>query len=95
MDLRDTFRMLAQAAEQRRIEIDAKRAALTYSQMVDGFWIGWVMDRKAYTMKEATEIVCDWVLDLLGEKRLTRRKSPTSGKAITNKGKSRRKPARA
>jgi TetR/AcrR family transcriptional repressor of bet genes len=99
-------RMLVQAAEQRGIAIDAKRAALTYSQMIDGFWIGWVMDRQAYEMEEATEIVCDWVLDLLGEKRPSRRKPPetgkkSSGKATTTRktmathSRSRRKPARA
>src|SRR5262245_19957185 len=43
-------RMMAQAAEERGITIDAKRAALTYAQMIDGFWIGWLMDKDAYSL---------------------------------------------
>jgi TetR/AcrR family transcriptional repressor of bet genes len=69
-------RMMEQAAQERGIEIDAKRAALTYAQMVDGFWMGWVMDSEAYSLDEATEIVSDWVLNLFGEKPTSRRKAP-------------------
>ena len=59
-------RMIEQAGSQRAIDIDAKRAALTYVQMVDGFWMGWIMDREAYAMDEVTKIVSDWLLGLFG-----------------------------
>ncbi|MDY0883771.1 TetR family transcriptional regulator C-terminal domain-containing protein [Dongia soli] len=76
-------RMMEQAAEERGIEIDAKRAALTYAQMVDGFWMGWIMDGEAYSLDEATEIVSDWVLNLFGEKPTSKRKA-TAIKAATD-----------
>ena len=61
-------RMIATAAAQRGLAIDADKAALTYTQMIDGFWIGWLMDRNAYGTDDATGIVRDWLLDLFGEK---------------------------
>ncbi|HVJ40538.1 MAG TPA: TetR family transcriptional regulator C-terminal domain-containing protein [Dongiaceae bacterium] len=67
-------RMMEQAAAERGIEIDAKRAALTYAQMVDGFYIGWIMDKGAYSLQEANQIVCDWVLGLFGEQPSKKRK---------------------
>lgn len=67
-------RMMTAAAEQRGLEIDARRAALTYAQMVDGFWIGWIMDEEAYAPKEAEETINAWLLDLFGEgPKLTRK----------------------
>lgn len=80
-------RMLAQAASQRGIALDARRVALMYVQMVDGFWMGRVMDPEAYTMEEVTAIVSDWLLDLFGEQRTAKPKAARS--------KSQRKPARA
>jgi len=80
-------RMIDQAAKQRSLEIDAKRAAVTYVQMVDGFWMGWIMDPDAYSMDEVTKIVSDWLLDLFGEQRTAKPKA-------TARMKSKRKPAR-
>lgn len=67
--------MMEQAAEERGIKIDAKRSALTYAQMIDGFWLGWVMDKEAYALEDANQIVCDWLLDLFGERSSTKRKT--------------------
>lgn len=53
--------MMLGAARDRGIAINARHAALAYAQMVDGFWIGWLMDHEAYSLEEATEIVCDWL----------------------------------
>jgi TetR/AcrR family transcriptional repressor of bet genes len=79
-------RMMEQAAAERNLQIDAKRAALTYAQMIDGFWIGWIIDKDAYTPAEANEIVCDWVLDLFGERQTAKRKAAAI-KAATASGK--------
>lgn len=89
-------RMMAQAAQERGITIDAKRAALTYAQMVDGFWIGWLMDPTAYSLEEATACVSDWVLGLVGERPTAKRKAAVrpSGKTESST-KTRRKQARA
>lgn len=80
-------RMIARAADERDLEIDARRAAVTYVQMVDGFWMGWIMDQDAYSMEEVTEIVSDWLLALFGEQRAAKKASART--------KSQRKPARA
>lgn len=53
--------MMERAARDRGMAINARHAALTYAQMVDGFWIGWLMDHAAYSLEEATEIVSDWL----------------------------------
>lgn len=53
--------MVTRAARDRGLEIDARRTAVTYAQMVDGFWMGWLMDNDAYSLEEASEIVSDWV----------------------------------
>lgn len=86
-------RMMAQAAHERGIEIDARRAALTYSQMIDGFWLGWLMDKEAYTPEDAEAIVRDWLLDLFGERPASRRK-PVAKKSAPPKV-TRGKPGRA
>jgi TetR/AcrR family transcriptional repressor of bet genes len=71
-------RMIAQAADERGLKVDAKRAALTYAQMVDGFWLGWLSDNEAYSPEIARDIICDWLRDLFGEGRKTAaRGSPT------------------
>jgi TetR/AcrR family transcriptional regulator, transcriptional repressor of bet genes len=94
-------RMMDQAARERGIKIDAKRAALMYAQMIDGFWIGWLMDREAYSLDEATDCVSDWVLGLFGERRPVKRGTanarPASKRVMKSKPavKSRRKPAHA
>jgi hypothetical protein len=44
--------------------------------MVDGFWIGWLMDREAYSLEEAAECVSDWVLGLFGERPAALRRPP-------------------
>lgn len=67
-------RRLAAAAAQRGMEIDTRRAALMYAQMIDGFALGLIMDKDAYTPREASDIICAWLLDLFGEgKRPARR----------------------
>jgi len=60
-------RRLERAAAQRGLEIDTRRAALTYAQMIDGFALGLIMDKDAYTPTEASAIVCDWLRELFGE----------------------------
>lgn len=60
-------RQLAAAAAQRGLDIDTRRAALMYAQMIDGFALGLIMDKDAYTPKEAADIICDWLCDLFGE----------------------------
>lgn len=59
--------MMIRTARDRGQDIDARRAAITYAQMVDGFWMGYLMDNEAYSLDEAAEIVSDWVRALFEE----------------------------
>lgn len=61
-------KMIAAAATERKLDIDARKAAITYVHMGDGLWIGWLLDPEAYTLDEAEGILRDWLLDLLGER---------------------------
>ena len=56
----------------------AKRAALLYAQMVDGFWMDWLLDRNAYSLEDATGTVSEWVLGLFNETDGRRRSSAAS-----------------
>lgn len=52
-----------------------------YAQMVDGFWMGWLLDRDAYSLEDATGIVSEWVLGLFKKTdgRRTRLAAATQG----------------
>ncbi|UVC10549.1 TetR family transcriptional regulator C-terminal domain-containing protein [Rhizobium sp. TH2] len=80
-------RMIAEAAAQRNLEIDARKAAITYVQLADGLWVGWLLDKEAYSLEEAEEIARDWILELLGEKQTkpapARKPAPSRKKATS------------
>lgn len=59
-------RMMAKAAEERNISIDIKRSALTFTQLIDGLWLGWTLE-KTYDLETCREIMRDWICDLLNE----------------------------
>lgn len=74
-------RMMAGAAEERGLTIDVKHAALLLSQLIDGLFIGWVLER-SYDLKTCRHIVRTWLCDLFGEdpdKYPDRRRSRPSG----------------
>jgi TetR/AcrR family transcriptional repressor of bet genes len=57
-------RLLARAARAAGVELDTQRTALTFSQLVEGLWIGWAADPEAVT-QEAAEECCHRYLDLV------------------------------
>ncbi len=59
--------LMESAARERGIVLNARIAGWTFSQLIDGLWMGWVMDESAYTAEEAKHIVREWVLNILGE----------------------------
>lgn len=59
--------LLESAARERGIALDPRIAGWTFAQMVDGLWMGWVMDETAYTPEEARNIMHEWVLNTLRE----------------------------
>lgn len=77
--------MMVRAARDRGIAINARHAALTYAQMVDGFWIGWLMDREAFSLEEATEIVCAWLRTTFGETAPAKKRQPATAKKPARK----------
>ena len=56
-------RLLGRAAEAAGVELDSQRTALTFSQLVEGLWIGWAADPEAVTPAAAEEC-CHRYLDL-------------------------------
>jgi TetR/AcrR family transcriptional regulator, transcriptional repressor of bet genes len=62
---RQTEELIAKAARQRGVELDARIAALTLCQLLDGLWLGGVMDPKAYTFQDAERACRDYLARLL------------------------------
>ena len=59
-------RRIAAAARERGLQMDTRMAAITLTQLADGLWLGWVME-KAYTREEACIILRKWLCDQFGE----------------------------
>ena len=57
-------RLLARAAKVAGVALDTERTALTFSQLVEGLWIGWAADPEAVT-QEAAEACFHRYLDLV------------------------------
>ena len=58
-------KLLEAAAKERGVQIDARLAGWTFSQLADGLWMGWVMDETSVTPGEARNIMRKWVFDTL------------------------------
>ena len=56
--------LMRRAADNRGQNFDFERAALTFSQLIEGFWVGWGVDPKAVNRREA-QAACHAFLDLL------------------------------
>jgi AcrR family transcriptional regulator len=56
--------LMKRAAQERGVQIDADLAALTFSQLIEGFWVGWAADPKAVDAARA-EKACHDVVDRL------------------------------
>ncbi|WP_342640589.1 TetR family transcriptional regulator C-terminal domain-containing protein [Rhodoligotrophos ferricapiens] len=59
-------RMIKAAAANRQLELDSRRAALTFTQLVDGLWFGWVMEED-YDLDEARHVLSSWVFETFNE----------------------------
>ena len=57
-------RLIHAVATSRQLDIDVVRAAVTFTQLIDGLWIGWVMDDEIYGPDEAEAILREWVVEL-------------------------------
>jgi AcrR family transcriptional regulator len=57
-------RLLARAARAYNLKLDAAVAAMTFTQLVEGLWIGWAADPEAVA-RERAEAACKAYLDAL------------------------------
>jgi len=57
-------RLMESAARACQVDIDAATAALTYTQLIEGLWIGWAADPDEVT-RERAEAACHCYLDTL------------------------------
>jgi TetR/AcrR family transcriptional repressor of bet genes len=63
--------LIAAAAAARNLEVDARIGAITFAQLNDGLWMGWILDPEAYTLDDAEVVVRQWLFSYLGEPRPT------------------------
>ena len=59
-------RRIAAAARERGIVLDTKLSAITLTQLVDGLWLGWVME-ESYTQRDCRAILRHWLCQQLNE----------------------------
>lgn len=59
-------RRIAAAARERGIVLDTRLAAITLTQLVDGLWLGWVME-ESYTQEDCRRILRQWLCQQFGE----------------------------
>jgi TetR/AcrR family transcriptional regulator, transcriptional repressor of bet genes len=62
-------RLFARAAKDRRIKLDPDRTALTFSQLVEGLWVGWAADPEAITQQTAEDCCHTYIDMILGSTR--------------------------
>jgi len=53
-------RRIAAAARERDLVLDTRLAAITLTQLVDGLWLGWVMET-SYTQRDCRRILRHWL----------------------------------
>lgn len=58
--------LMKRAAQARGVDIDADLAALTFSQMIEGFWVGWAADPVAVDKARAEKACHELVDRMLG-----------------------------
>jgi TetR/AcrR family transcriptional regulator, transcriptional repressor of bet genes len=59
-------RLIATAAADRDLKIDARRAAITFTQLIDGLWLGWVMEEE-FHLDEAQGVLLHWLCETFRE----------------------------
>lgn len=57
-------RLVSRANSQRGTKWAPRRVALTFSQLIEGFWVGWAGDTEAVSAAEA-EVCCQQYVDML------------------------------
>ncbi|WP_137388414.1 TetR family transcriptional regulator C-terminal domain-containing protein [Rhodoligotrophos defluvii] len=60
-------RMIQAAAADRGLALDSRVASLTFTQLVDGLWFGWVVEQ-IYDLEEARHVLCSWVFETFHER---------------------------
>jgi AcrR family transcriptional regulator len=58
--------LMKRAAQARGVQIDAELAALAFSQLIEGFWVGWAADPVAVDKAQAEKACHNMVNHLLG-----------------------------
>jgi TetR/AcrR family transcriptional repressor of bet genes len=59
-------RRIAAAARERELVFDTRLAAIALTQLVDGLWLGWVME-ESYTQRDSRWILRQWLCQQFGE----------------------------
>ncbi len=59
-------RLIGQAAAERGLELDVRIATLTFTQLLDGLFLGWVME-DSYTLEDCQTVLHKWLFDTFEE----------------------------
>lgn len=59
-------RRIATVAAERSLDIDPRKTALMFTQLIDGLWVGLVLE-DAYDAAECREVMRDWLCSKFGE----------------------------
>lgn len=59
-------RLIGRAAADRNLRLDARLKAIAFSQMIDGLWLGWVMEEE-YSLADCQAVLRSWLFEQFGE----------------------------
>jgi TetR/AcrR family transcriptional regulator, transcriptional repressor of bet genes len=59
-------RLMTKAAADRNMQIDIKDSALMFTQLIDGLWLGWTLE-KSYDLETCRRLVRNWICALFNE----------------------------
>lgn len=59
-------RLMMKAAADRNMQIDIKHSALMFTQLIDGLWLGWLLEQ-SYDLETCRRVVRDWICKLFNE----------------------------
>lgn len=63
---RSVERMMQAVVDDKQIQVDVTQSALMFTQMIDGLWLGWVLE-KTYDLETCRKVMRDWLCTLFRE----------------------------
>lgn len=71
-------RLMTRAAATRSLTLDIRRSAIMFTQLVDGLWLGWLLEQ-TYDLETCRMLMRDWLCSLFKEDPAVHPVSPPDG----------------